>query len=146
MTSGLLPISSSWWQAPWDWWPVFFYQLNPSSHSSYVTSTLTRGWVCHLQSTVILRSKSHGTHDHILVSQIRDSPHPGGPGSHIYIPQEQGGPVILPDIGFPFHCLLWHSMLRWRCSTSPPYGILNQHRSHRKYCRFHCCSPTVAAA
>jgi hypothetical protein len=39
-----------------------------------------RGWVCRLQlllvlaSTVILRSESHGTHDHILLSQIRDSP------------------------------------------------------------------------
>jgi hypothetical protein len=39
-----------------------------------------RGWVCRLQSlltpasAVILRSESRGTHDHILVSQIRDSP------------------------------------------------------------------------
>jgi hypothetical protein len=41
---------------------------------------LTRGWVCRLQlllalaSAVILRSESRGTHDHILLSQIRDSP------------------------------------------------------------------------
>jgi hypothetical protein len=41
---------------------------------------LTRGWVCRLQvllgfaSVVILRSESLGTHDHILLSQIRDSP------------------------------------------------------------------------
>jgi hypothetical protein len=39
-----------------------------------------KGRVCHLQlllaltSAVILRSKSHRTHDHILLSQIRDSP------------------------------------------------------------------------
>jgi hypothetical protein len=39
---------------------------------------LMRGWVCHLQlllalaSTVILRSKSLGTRDHILLCQIRD--------------------------------------------------------------------------
>jgi hypothetical protein len=39
-----------------------------------------RGWVCCLQllldlaSAVILRSESCGTHDHILLSQIRDSP------------------------------------------------------------------------
>jgi hypothetical protein len=39
-----------------------------------------RGWVCRLQllvalaSAVILRSESRGTHDHILLSQIRDSP------------------------------------------------------------------------
>jgi hypothetical protein len=38
-----------------------------------------RGWFCRLQlllglaSAVNLRSESHGTHDHILLSQIRDS-------------------------------------------------------------------------
>jgi hypothetical protein len=38
-----------------------------------------REWVCRLQlllglaSAVILRSESRGTHDHILLSQIRDS-------------------------------------------------------------------------
>jgi hypothetical protein len=46
----------------------------------YVTSSLTRGWVCRLQlllvltSAVILRSEVRGTLDHILLSQIRDSP------------------------------------------------------------------------
>jgi hypothetical protein len=41
---------------------------------------LGRGWVCRLQlllvlaSAVILRSESRGTHDHILLPQIRDSP------------------------------------------------------------------------
>jgi hypothetical protein len=41
---------------------------------------MTRGWICHLQlllalaSAVILRSEYRGTHDHILQSQIRDSP------------------------------------------------------------------------
>jgi hypothetical protein len=29
-------------------------------------------------------------------------PQPGGPGSRIYIPQEQGGPVITPGTGFSF--------------------------------------------
>jgi hypothetical protein len=39
-----------------------------------------RGWICRLQlllilaSTVTLRSESRGTHDYILLSQIRDSP------------------------------------------------------------------------
>jgi hypothetical protein len=39
-----------------------------------------RGWFCRIQlllvlaRAVILRSKSRGTHDHILLSQIRDSP------------------------------------------------------------------------
>jgi hypothetical protein len=33
-------------------------------------------------------------------------PKPGGPGPRIYIPQEQGGPVIPPGTGFPFRRLL----------------------------------------
>jgi hypothetical protein len=39
-----------------------------------------RRWVCRFQSllaldsVVILRSESHGTHGHILLSQVRDSP------------------------------------------------------------------------
>jgi hypothetical protein len=36
---------------------------------------------------------------HFTVSDSR-LPQPGGPGPHIYIPQEQGGPVIPPGIGF----------------------------------------------
>jgi hypothetical protein len=59
---------------------LHFFQLNTCSHSPYVTSSLTRGWVCRLKlllalaSVVISRSTSRGTHDHILLSQIRDSP------------------------------------------------------------------------
>jgi hypothetical protein len=58
----------------------FFFQLNICGQSTYVTFSLTRGWVCRLQlllvlaSAVILRSESRRTHDHILLSQIRDSP------------------------------------------------------------------------
>jgi hypothetical protein len=58
----------------------FIYQLNPCGNSPYVTSSLTRGWVCHLQlllvlaSAIILKSESRGTHDHILLFQIRDFP------------------------------------------------------------------------
>jgi hypothetical protein len=59
---------------------IYFSQLNTCGYILYVTSSLTRGWVCHLQlllvlaSTVILRSESCGTHDHILLSQIREPP------------------------------------------------------------------------
>jgi hypothetical protein len=76
----LSPISSSSRQAPWDSRPETFFRLNTCSHSSYVTSSLTRRRVCRLQlllalaSAFILRSESRGTHDHILLSQIRDSP------------------------------------------------------------------------
>jgi hypothetical protein len=49
-TSGLPPISLSWRQAPLS--PTtrdFFPQLNPCSISPYVTSSLTRRWVCLLR-------------------------------------------------------------------------------------------------
>jgi hypothetical protein len=64
-----------------------------------------RGRVCRSQmllglaSAVMLVSESRGTQYHILFSQIKDSPEPGGPGSRICIPQEQGGPVI-PLLGY----------------------------------------------
>jgi hypothetical protein len=80
-TGGLPPISSSWRQAPWDLrHSNFIFQRNTCGYSPYVTSTLTRGWVCRLKlllvlaSADILRSESRGNHDHILLSQIRDSP------------------------------------------------------------------------
>jgi hypothetical protein len=58
----------------------FIFQLNTCGYSPYITSSLTRGFVCRLQlllvlaSAVILRSESHGTHDHILLSHIPDFP------------------------------------------------------------------------
>jgi hypothetical protein len=45
---GLLPISSPWRQVHWDPRSVFF-QLNASCYSPYVSSSLTRAWVCRLQ-------------------------------------------------------------------------------------------------
>jgi hypothetical protein len=39
---------------------------------------------------------------------------------YIYIPQEQGGPVIAPGTGFPFRRLLRLAVLRWRYWNPPP--------------------------
>jgi hypothetical protein len=72
-----------------------------------------------LARAVVLGSESRGTHDHILLSQIRDS-QPGGAGPRIYIPQEHGGPVITPESGFPFRRLLRLAVLRWRYSNPRP--------------------------
>jgi hypothetical protein len=58
----------------------FILRLNTCSYWPYATFSLTRGWICRLQlmlvlaSAVIIRSESRGTHDHILLSQIRVSP------------------------------------------------------------------------
>jgi hypothetical protein len=53
----------------------FIFQLNICGYSPYVTSSLTKGLVCHLQLLlVILKSESRGIHDHVLLSQIQVSP------------------------------------------------------------------------
>jgi hypothetical protein len=91
--------------------------------------SLTRGWVCNLHVELLLglaRATTHGpkfrrTHDHILLSHLR-LPQSGGPGLQIYIPQEQGGPVKSPGIGFLFRHLYRRAELRWRYSNQPPHG------------------------
>jgi hypothetical protein len=45
--------------------------------------------------------ESHRTHDHALLSHLSLS-QPGGPGRLVYIPQEQGGPVIPRALSSPF--------------------------------------------
>jgi hypothetical protein len=49
-------------------------------------------------SVITQWSESLRTRNHTLLSYLR-LPQPGGPGSLIYIPQEQGGPVIPPGTG-----------------------------------------------
>jgi hypothetical protein len=88
------------------------------------------GRVCNLivQFAVTLRSKSHRTHDHILLSHLR-LPQPRAPGPCIYIPQEQVDPVIPPSTEFPFCRLLRLAGLRWRHSNPPPHGLRPSLRS-----------------
>jgi hypothetical protein len=56
------------------------FQVNTFGYNPYLKSSLTKGLVCRLQlllglaSTIILGSESRWTYDHILLSQIRDSP------------------------------------------------------------------------
>jgi hypothetical protein len=84
---------------------IFFFCLTIEGFLMWAPS-LTRVWVCKLfvqlllglARAVTLRSKSRKTHHHILLRL----PQLGGPGSRIYIPQEQGGPVIPLGTGFPF--------------------------------------------
>jgi hypothetical protein len=67
-----------------------------------------------------LRGLSRAEPITMLYCFIWDSPQPGGPGSHFYIPQEQGGPVLPLAIGFPLRRLLRFAGLWWRCSSPPP--------------------------
>jgi hypothetical protein len=89
----------------------FIFQLNIYGYSPYVTPSLTRGWVCRLQlllvlaSAVILRSESRRTHDHILLSRIRDSPNLEG-----QVPM-----FISPRTGWP-----GYTPRHWVPISSPP--------------------------
>jgi hypothetical protein len=86
----------------------FIFQLNPCSYSCYVTSSLMRGWVCHLQfllvlaSTVILRCQSCRTHDHILLSQIWDSPNLEGQVLVFICPRNRVAQLYPPALGSLF--------------------------------------------
>jgi hypothetical protein len=62
-------------------------------------------------------------------------PQPGGPGPCIYVPQEQGGPVMPSDTGFHFRRLPRLTGLRWRYSGPPPHGLLFKDRISSKYLR-----------
>jgi hypothetical protein len=92
---------------PWRLTTSFFFQLNTCSHSPYVISSLTRGWVCCLQlllaltSAVILRSESRRTHDHILLSYIRVSPNLEASSPYLY-PPGTGWPSHIPRHWAPF--------------------------------------------
>jgi hypothetical protein len=111
----------------------FICQLNTCGYSLYVTSSLTRGWVCRLQlllvlvSAVILRFESR------TLSDLR-LPQRGGPGPRICIPQEQGSPVIPAGTGFPFRRLLRLAGLRCKyLAPPPPHEILFTSSSPLKF-------------
>jgi hypothetical protein len=79
-----------------------------------------RSAVC---SAITQWSESRRTRNHTLLSHLR-LPQPGGPGSRIYIPQEQDGPVIPSGTGFrqgggtARRSHLWRGGLRWKLITS----------------------------
>jgi hypothetical protein len=85
----------------------FIFKLNTCSCSPYLTSSLTRGWVWRLQlllilaSTVILRSESRGTNEHILQAQIRAPPYWRARSPYLY-PPGTGWPSYTPRHWVPF--------------------------------------------
>jgi hypothetical protein len=95
--------------------------------------SLSRRWVCNLLIQLLLGLarattlgyKSCRTYDHILLVSHMRLLQPGGPDPRIYIPQEQGGPVIPLRTGFPFRRLLRLAYLRWRYFNPPPHGKPN---------------------
>jgi hypothetical protein len=86
-------------------------------------SSLMGGRVCRLQlllalgSAVVLGSESHGTHIHILLSQIRDSPNLEGKVLVFISPRNRVTQLYLQALG-SFHV----TELRWRYLNPPPRG------------------------
>jgi hypothetical protein len=84
-----------------------------------------RSQVCSLQlllgitSAAFLSSEPHRTREHILLSLFLRLPQPGGPGSCIYFPQEQGSPVIPPDT---WVCLINLHIIAWYICSSYMYN------------------------
>jgi hypothetical protein len=87
--------------------------------------SLTRERACCLQLLPALarHSQVRVRGDSWSYFSVSDSrlPQPGGPGPCIYILQEQCGPVITPDTGFPFRRLRLAGV-RCRYSNPPPRG------------------------
>jgi hypothetical protein len=89
-----------------------FFQLNTCGHIPYVTSSLTRRLVCRLilllafASAVILRSESRGTHDHILLSLIRDSRNLEGQVPVFISSRNRLAQLYLQELGSLFRRLL----------------------------------------
>jgi hypothetical protein len=79
--------------------------------------------VAALASAVISRSESQRTHDHTLLSPIRDSLNREDRVPYLYSPGT-GWPGYTPSTWFPFLRLLRLAGLRWRYSTQPPHGIV----------------------
>jgi hypothetical protein len=110
----------------------------------FAAPSLTRWRVCNLLyncfwalSEQSLLGQSPAYLRAVFYCLIWDSPQPGEPGPRIYIPQEQGGPVIPPGTGFPFCRLLRLAGLRWRYSNPPPHRVAYCsniiHRYRQKY-------------
>jgi hypothetical protein len=115
-------VSMSWYRAPlWDLRPDITscrnVVWNLRSFFCRVPS-LARGRVA-ICSVITKWSESLRTRNCTLQSHLR-LPQPGGQGSRIYIPQEQGGPVIPPGTGFRLRRFLRLAGLRWRYSNPLP--------------------------
>jgi hypothetical protein len=121
--------SLSWYQAPiWGPRPGFYY-----CHT--VAGLLMWGALCHEKTGlpfIIAAGPRQRSHPRVRAARdlrpyftASDSrlPQPGGPGSRIYIPQEQCGQVIPLGTGFRFRRFLRLAGLLWRYSNPPPRGV-----------------------
>jgi hypothetical protein len=76
---------------------------------------------CPLQAIILGPRVPRDLWPYFTLSNSRLLQH-GGPGPRIYIPPEQGGPVMPTDTGLPFRSLLRLAGLRWKYSNPPQGG------------------------
>jgi hypothetical protein len=124
-----------------------YFQLSPCGHSPYVTPSLERGWVCSFQlllalaSAVILRSEYRGTHDHILLSQMRDSSNLEGRSRYSYSPRREW-PGYTPRHWVPFSSppVARRATVELfdPASTQDDFSFKAQQGLHRKHLSHHC--------
>jgi hypothetical protein len=113
--------SSSWCRAPNN-----FLCLTFTSFLLHVGRTLWRVDASVICSAITHWLESRRTHKHILLSHLRLT-QPGGPGPRIYIPPEQGGPVIPRTLG-SFYVASYDSQGNGGGILTPsPHGELLRH-------------------
>jgi hypothetical protein len=86
-----------------------------------------------------------GAYDQIFIT-VRQFPQPGGPGPCIYIPQEQGGPVIPSGVS-SYNSQGYGGGIRTRLHAgrlSTDFVPNISSRTTKKTQLFHCCSKTVS--
>jgi hypothetical protein len=99
----------------WDSSPVHALDRT-ATVTGYATDLLTTKLLLVLASRVFFGFESNGTHDHILLSQIRESPNLERQVPVFRYPPGTGW----PGTGFPFRRLLRLAGILWRYSTPPP--------------------------
>jgi hypothetical protein len=76
-----------------------------------------------IANAAFVRSETHRTHEHILLSVFGRLSQTGEPGSCIYVPQEQGSPVIPAGIMILPNQVQFQAILRPTFSRSFRPGV-----------------------
>jgi hypothetical protein len=100
----------------------FIFPLNTYGYSTYGSVVYNCFWSSPAQLSQVRVPLDSWPHFIVSDSRLHQ---PGGWGPRIYIPEEQGRPVIPPGTGFHFHRLLRLPELRWRYSTPPPHSTFS---------------------
>jgi hypothetical protein len=105
------------------WWPDFKIWVTIIFFLLHVGHPLWWEDGSEICSAITHRLESCKTHNHILLLSHLRLPQPGGPGPGIYIPQEQGSPVIPPDVGFATRCSGCPSLICYWIAGHGPMDI-----------------------